>query len=76
MKESVAVRVKSKNQRRLTLRQPTSPLRLRTTRANSPADWSRVNRLSDTQAYKQFGNAAVVPLVAFVAQALVEQIRD
>lgn len=29
--------------------------------------------VSDTQAYKQFGNAVVVPVIAFLAQAMVEQ---
>lgn len=32
--------------------------------------------VSDTQAHKQFGNAAVVPLVEFVARSLVEQLRN
>lgn len=29
--------------------------------------------VSDTQAYKQFGNAVVVPVIAFLAKAMVEQ---
>ena len=29
--------------------------------------------VSDTQAYRQFGNSVVVPVVEFVAKALVDQ---
>ena len=36
-------------------------------------DWYITDAVSRTQAYKQFGNSVVVPAVAFVAAALVEQ---
>ena len=29
--------------------------------------------VSDTQAYRQFGNSVVVPVIEFLAEALVEQ---
>jgi DNA (cytosine-5)-methyltransferase 1 len=33
-------------------------------------------RVSDTQAYKQFGNAVVVPVVEFIARALKPYIEE
>jgi DNA (cytosine-5)-methyltransferase 1 len=32
--------------------------------------WIIPNDVSDTQAYRQFGNAVVVPVVEFIAQAM------
>jgi DNA (cytosine-5)-methyltransferase 1 len=65
----ILIAQKGKRPRRLTPRECSRLMGF-----DAPGDEFRIN-VSDTQAYKQFGNAVVVPVVRFLAKALREHIE-
>jgi len=67
----ILVRQHGKNPRRLTPRECARLMGF-----DSPSGSSFVIPVSDTQAYRQFGNAVVVPVVSAVAQYMLEYLFD